>query len=134
VPKTAVVENEFITLWYEPETKIVSHEFHQPASGNVFRTAMLAGVEQLRNNGAYKWLSNDKRNAALNEEDLAWVLATWQQAAIAAGWKYWAIILPGSAFGQDSLQQLIAAFESKGVVTRAFSDISMAKRWLTAQD
>ena len=64
--KEIVVDNEFITVWYYPETKIIHHQFHKFVHGQTFRDALTAGAESLKKNRAQKWLSDDRKNTVVN--------------------------------------------------------------------
>lgn len=132
VPIT-ILDNEFVTLWYHPDTKIVHHQFHKFLHGQPFRDALNAGLEVLRKYGAQKWLSDDRHNMALPQKDLAWARTDWFPRVQAAGWKYWAVVQPENALGELNVQRAVKASAEQGVIVKFFSDPAEALIWLENQ-
>ena len=130
---TAIIENEYATLWYHPDSKIVHHRIYKPIGGQTFRDVMNKGAEVFQKFGAQKWLSDDRGNSALSPEDSDWGTNDWTPRVIAAGWKYWAVIMPEKVIGQINMQRFIKANSELGVVTQVFSDPDEALRWLETQ-
>ena len=130
---TTILDNEYATLLYHPETKIVHHQFHKPIGGQAFRDVLNKGLEVFQEFGAQKWLSDDRANSALSPEDGEWGTNNWNPRVIAAGWKYWAIVMPAKVIGQMNMQYFIKVNSELGVTARVFSDPDEAMRWLEAQ-
>ena len=129
---TTIIDNEYATLWYHPESKIVHHQFHQPIGGQAFRDVLNKGLEAFQEFGAQKWLSDDRGNSALSPEDSDWSINNWAPRVIAAGWKYWAIVMPAKVIGQMNMQRFIKTYGDQGVTVQIFSDLDEAMRWLEA--
>lgn len=129
---TIIFKNESATLMYHPIEKIVHHEFHTPAKGAAFQAVLLGGLDLMKKHKAQKWLSDDRKNSVLAKDDEVWSVTVWTPQVIAAGWKFWAIVMPASALGQMNMQRLSAAFKDKGVTVQFFSDPAEALRWLSA--
>ena len=91
------------------------------------------GLEVFQEFGAQKWLSDDRANSALSPEDGEWGTNNWNPRVIAAGWKYWAIVMPAKVIGQMNMQYFIKVNSELGVTARVFSDPDEAMRWLEAQ-
>lgn len=125
-----IVDNEFATLLYYPDDKIVHHQFHKPISGQAFRDIMMAGADAFVANGCKKYLSDDRGNASVSEEDLAWADIHYRPKIINAGWRYWALVMPQSVIGQRDMQQVIDIFMRIGVLVQLFSDPDQALAWL----
>ena len=43
--KITILETEYATLWYHPDTKIVHHQFHKFIYGQQFRDVLEKGLE-----------------------------------------------------------------------------------------
>jgi hypothetical protein len=129
---TTVVDNEFISVRFHPREKIVHHELHQFVFGERFREGLLAGVELLEQHGATKWLSDDRKNSALPSADVEWGKREWFPRALAAGWKYWALVQPEAAVGQMNMRRISHAYALAGVTVRVFDDASEALEWLAS--
>jgi hypothetical protein len=128
-----VLESQFATLWYRPESRIVHHKIHKFISGAEFRNLLLAGTELLKTHKARKWLSDDRGNSALRQDDLEWSETEWAPTTAKAGWKYWAIVQPEKILGQMALQRLTEKYAQLGVTARIFSDPDAALAWLERQ-
>ena len=130
--KTTISDTEYATLWYYPDPKIVHHRFHKPIKGEEFRQVLLKGLDIFRQNGAQKWLSDDRLNASLPVEDSDWGQQQWFPQVFAAGWKFWAIVLPDKVFGRMNMQNFIKAYSEQGLTIEVFGDMDEAMKWLEA--
>jgi hypothetical protein len=131
--KDILIDTDYVTLWYDPEKKIVHHKFHKYIYGQQFRDALEKGLEVFKEKGAQKWLSDDRNNSALPTEDTNWAQSNWAPRVIAAGWKYWAIVLPEKVIGQINMQHFIDNYSEQGVTVKIFSDPDEARKWLESQ-
>jgi len=133
--KITLLENDYASLWYYPDSKIVHHKFIWPVSDESFRTVLITGLNLLKEHGAQKWLSDDRNNSILSAEDRAWAQDYWEPLAIKAGWKYWAVIPPIKARGNVNIQRLIEQLDiARNVAIKLFSDPDEAWQWLAQQD
>ena len=133
MPPTTIVDNEYATLWYHPGKKIVHHKFHQFVQGERFREILNQGADIFQKYGAHKWLSDDRANSALPPEDGEWAMVDWHPRVIAAGWKYWAIVMPEKTVGKMNMRQFAKQNAEAGVTVQVFSDPDEAMAWLERQ-
>ena len=120
------------TVLYRGDTKIVHHEFHCAARGELFRNVLLAGLEAMKKGGGAKWLSDDRKNASLLPDDESWARTVWFPGVAAAGWKFWAIVLPERIAAKWNMQRHVTHFASMGIVAKTFGDPDEALAWLEA--
>jgi hypothetical protein len=125
-----IMDSEAATLWFHPEAGIVHHRFKRPVRGDDFRWILEAGLELFIAHGANKWLSDDRANSALDPADAQWASREWAPKVVAAGWKYWAIVLPKDAAGTLDMQRYIEQETELGVDAQIFSDPVLALAWL----
>jgi hypothetical protein len=125
-----VLENQYATVWYHPDGKIVHHQFHKFIYGEAFRSVLNSGAEIFEKYGAQKWLSDDRNNSALPADDAKWATEVWNPRVRAAGWKYWAIVMPEKVVGQMNMQRFIQISLEMGVIVRVFSTPDEALAWL----
>ncbi len=102
--RITILDNESASLWYYPESGIVHHYIKKYTFGQRFRDLLDLGYEQFVKYGAKKWLSDDHNNNALTPADEKWSRTDWFPRVRAAGWKYWAIVLPVKVLGQMNMQ------------------------------
>ena len=125
-----ILANEQATLVYHVNPKIVHHTLHKPITGAPFREVLIRGVEQFEHNGAHKWLSDDRGNGALHPDDGKWAMEIWSPRTIAAGWKYWAIVMPDAALGRANMRRFIREYADRGVEVKIFESPEDALEWL----
>lgn len=131
--KKALLDTERASLWYHPQGKVIHHQFHSFISGQAFKDVMSKGVDAMKQYGATKWLSDDRGNSAISKDDTAWAQDVWTPAALAAGWKYWAIVMPEKAIGQMQMKRFAKDYAEQGVTVQAFSSPEEALKWLESK-
>ncbi len=130
MPPQTIVDNPFVTLWYLPEKKIIHHQIHKFIFGKEFRDFLLAGTEAMKKNKATKWLSDDRANTVMSQEDVEWGKANWFPQTVAAGWKYWAIVQPEKVLAQMGMEKLVQDYAAAGIKAKFFTDPDEAMKWL----
>jgi len=128
--KHVILENGYATLVYHIQQRIVHHTLHKPVTGEPFREVLLRGVELLERNGAHKWLSDDRGNGALHPDDGKWAMEVWSPRTIAAGWKYWALVMPDAVLGRANMRRFIREYADRGVEVKIFESPEEALEWL----
>jgi hypothetical protein len=129
-----IIDTEAVSLRYYPPTRIVHHQIRRFIHGPEFRDLLLEGLRAFRKYGANKWLSDDRGNGPLKPSDGIWAKDVWGPEVMAAGWKYWAVVLPDKAMAQLNMQRWITAYARRGVTVQAFVDPAAAMDWLTRQE
>lgn len=125
-----IVDNEYITLQCFPERKLIYHVVHKPIPDAPLREALNAGTDALKKYGATKWLSDDRKNGPLAPETIEWGLKDWDPRTIAAGWKYWANVVPQEIQAAGALAPLIDILFDMGLKMLLFTDPQKAAEWL----
>lgn len=112
---------------------MIQHVIHKPITDQMFMEALDAGTEALKKYGATKWLSDDRKNGPLSDELLKWSHNDWQPRTIAAGWKYWAVIVPEEVIAAGTLTPVINALYEHGLTMMVFDDPDKALTWLDSK-
>jgi hypothetical protein len=128
-----IIDNEFASLQYHPDPKIVHHRFKQWIPYGTFCTVLTRGAEIFEEYGAEKWLSDDRGNGALGPDAAEWGTTVWTPRIIEAGWKYWAVVMPEKVIGQMNMRQWIKLYSDMGVTVQVFTDPDEALHWLARQ-
>ncbi len=128
--KITILDTDYATLWYHPETKIVQHVFHRFIYGPRFREVLETGLQIFKEHGAQKWLSDDRKNSTLTADDTKWALNDWNPRVYAAGWKYWAIVMPDKVVGQLNMERIMKDNIALGLTIKVFEDADEALKWL----
>jgi hypothetical protein len=123
-------DTEYITVKYDAEHKVIHHTVHKLVEGPNLREALLAGTEGLKKYSACKWLSDDRLNGPLTPEDIEWGQVNWNAPTIAAGWKYWAVVVPTEVVSAGSMIPTINALFEYGLRMMVFDNLDKAFEWL----
>ncbi len=128
--KQVILETDYATVWYHPEGKIVHHQFHKFIHGAEFRGVLEAGLVKFQQNDIHKWLSDDRLNSALPTVDTTWAQEDWFPRVFAAGWRYWAIVMPDKVVGKMNMRYFIQEVSERGLTIDIFDDPEDALKWL----
>lgn len=131
--KETLINNEYAYLWYYPEFKIVYHRMNKFTSGKDLRHILSAGLVKFQEEGCSKWLSDDRENIVITEEDGIWVASNWTEQMMEAGWKYWALLIPSTAIAKISYKKAIDLYSSLGISVQLFDQPNDALNWLINQ-
>ena len=129
-----IIDTEAVSLRYHRSTRIVHHEIRRFVHGAELRELLTEGVRAFRKYGACKWLSDDRGNGPLKPSDGQWAKEVWSREVLAAGWKYWAVVMPAKTMAQMNMERWIAVYAKLGVTAQAFTDPNEAMSWLRLQD
>ncbi|MBN1895115.1 hypothetical protein JW906_11495 [bacterium] len=129
-----VFQNDFCTVVVYPEKKIVHHTIHKFIFGENFRNMMTKAADAYEKYDCRKWLSDDRENMALAEEDIKWGQENWENRILKTGWDYWALVMPKKALGQLNMKPIRDRYKGMGVTVETFSDADEAMKWLESQD
>ena len=124
------LDSKDASIVYHADKKIVHHTFRQPVAGQAFHFVLETGVECLKQNGATKWLSDDRLNSELSAEDTKWATHDWFKLAQDAGWKTWALIVPHDIFARLNLIEHVNYYSSRGIRVMVFTEPDEAIKWL----
>ncbi len=130
MPPMTIMEDEYVSLWYHPDSKIVHHKMHQYLMPGMFQKLLNADAELIEKHGAQKFLSDDHAVNVVAPEDIAWADVNWYPRVIKAGLKYWAMVLPATAVGTLQLKALIQDRRKRGLTAEVFTTVEEAMRWL----
>ncbi len=130
MPTQTLIDNEFATLFYHSDPRIIHHVVKKYITGAPLRELLDAGCEALKTNQAVKWLSNDLNNGPIDPADEEWARTIWFPKTLKAGWKYWSIIKPAKALGQLNMKRFKETYAAAGVTAELFSDPQEAMTWL----
>lgn len=131
--RITILDNDHITIWYHPETKIVHHEFHKFVHGEQLREGLNTGLTLINRYASRKWLSDDRQYSTMIPEDVDWYLTNFFPRALKTKWKYWAIVMPGKVIDQLNIKRAISGYSKRGMIVKTFNNPEAAMIWLESQ-
>lgn len=127
---TIIFDNELIWMGFHTDTKIIHHRYYHGLTSHYLREGLNTGVDLLREEGATKWLSDNRQVDAHSPEDTEWINTDWLPRAIEAGWKYWALVVPKETIALMNMSEFVNSFYEMGVWVSVFTDPDEAMHWL----
>lgn len=134
MPTVTLWDTPKIVVWHHVELRIIHHEIRQYCYGAAFREALEAGVDAMEKYGADRWLSDDRKNGPVAPEDDEWINDVWFPRAVAAKWRWWALIPPTGMVGQMNVARTAKRFAQHGITVRTFAASDLARGWLANPD
>ena len=131
--KKAVINKDYMELWYHPDSKIVHHKMKQTLPKGGHKELLSTGAEYMEKYRAVKWLSDDRDMVVVREEDYKWANENWTPRVLKAGFKYWAIVLPKSAIGTMQMKGFVKQYKDLGVEVEVFETLESAMKWLESK-
>ena len=128
-----VFESEHMSVWCYPEQRLIYHQMHKYCMGEPFRAGMMAGTQAMQRHRAISWLSDDRLNGPLPDDDEQWAGTLWFQQTKSAGWKYWAMVLPERAVGKLNVKRYIELSRQRGIEVQSFVTPAPALEWLNTR-
>ena len=128
-----ILDNEYATLFFHQESKIVHHRVKKFIHGERLRELLTKGCETLKKNLGTKWLSDDTNNGPLSKDDEAWAKTSWFPSVVKAGWKSWALVLPAALIAQMNMKKFTDDYAKAGITVQVFSDPKQAMAWLESK-
>lgn len=133
MPPTTVIDDEFVSLWYHAEDKVVHHKIKSFLPRGVFEKLLTSGAELVEKYGAEKWLSDDRSNIVVTPEDMKWADEVWHPRMRKTGFKYWAIVVPSMTVGELQLRSVRKKRRSQGLTVEMFETVEEAMAWLKSR-
>lgn len=130
---TELYKSDYIVVEYNPDHKMIHHTVLQPigaAQTDIFKEALQSGTEGIKKYKVSKWLSDDRKNGPLVPEMIEWSENNWYRPTIAAGWQYWANVVPAEIEAAQTLSAVINYLHTLGLRMSVFTDTESAIKWL----
>lgn len=129
-PPITLIDDEFVSLWYHVDAKVVHHKIKTFLTPGVFERLLSTGADVLEKHGVKKWLSDDRNNVVIAPEDMKWADAVWHPRVQMAGFRYWAIVVPSMAVGALQLKSVLQKRRKQGLIVELFETVDEAMAWL----
>ena len=128
--KTQCFENECCTLALDPDVGCLIFSWKGLLPSKGFREVHLQALSQIRKHRITKVLTDARRMKTIGSTDADWMVSFWLPSAIAAGYRYNAVIESDYLFNQESLTGIINKTDQAQVTFRNFKDEESALFWL----
>ncbi len=125
-----ILDDEYMSLWYHPETGIVHHQIKGYLLQGGFRKLLNASAGLLEAHRASRYLSDDRQNVVVDPEDIKWADDNWYPRVLKAGLKRWALVLPATMVGTLQAKSILDTRRKQGLEAEGFDRVEAALAWL----
>ncbi|MFN8530258.1 MAG: hypothetical protein U0670_16785 [Anaerolineae bacterium] len=133
-PAPAFLETEYVTLQYLPDKQCLYHVAQTYPNDQQFKNALNAGAAALEKYKINKWVSDDRKLGPMSPDLLQWGATEFNPRAIAAGWRFWANVVPEQvATATDTFAIMETLFEF-GLRMMVFTNTQEAFEWIDKVD
>jgi len=117
-------------MYYFEDTGIIYHIYTEKIGGDCLKEQLNLGIELMQKYGTNKWLSDNRAIKGHTDEETAWIFEDWLPRAVAAGWKYWSLVVPEDEYARMNMWEVTQTFHEIGVHQNVFTDPDDALAWL----
>lgn len=128
-----ISDDDYATVTYLEEDRIIDLTWHQSTHGADFRDRLNTVLQLVEDYGSTKLLADDRKKIGIQEDDIQWVLNDWLPRALDAGWKYWALVAAMDGKTLINFKKIIDHFRNEGMSIMVFDTPDIAQRWLKLQ-
>ena len=128
--KTQCFENECCTLALDPDVGCLTFNWKGLLPSKAFREVHMQALSLIRKHKLTKILWDARRMKTIGSSDSEWLLDYWLPSAVAAGFRFNAIIESDYLFNQHSINTVIEKAEPLQVTFRHFKNEEAALFWL----
>jgi hypothetical protein len=125
------VDEPWLFMRWDDEHQCVYSEWKGFANSPEFRSALMKGLEAIREHNATRYLTDSRKVKVIVREDQEWVNDSWIPMAAADGLKRLAVVLADSGLGKLVVEEIVQMNDNeRGVVSRTFRSVPEALKWL----
>ena len=128
--RVLLLDNDYASVWGYPELKIAHHKFKTFIYGDHFRNTLNTAADFFEKNQCTKYLSDDRLNTTVKQEDMNWAVNDWNPRVLKCGWKFWAIVMPDKVIGKLNMKRVIENYKNLNLEIEIFDDDEEALKWL----
>jgi len=123
-------ENECCSIEHDPAVPCLIMNWKGLLPSRAFREVHLEALNLIREHKITKVMGDARRMKTIGSEDVSWMENFWIPCAIAAGYRYNAIVESNYIFNQQSIYNLIEKANKELVTFELFKDPVSALSWL----
>lgn len=116
---------------YNPQLKAVETRWKGPsAEGSALYRILDSVIDamQLKNTGVV--IADARQMNAINHQDTAWITNDWYPRALAAGFRYEALIVTDYTFNAVTVRKIVRTYDEKKLKTAYFKTLPGAYDWV----
>ncbi|HEY4915215.1 MAG TPA: hypothetical protein VIJ91_15020 [Candidatus Dormibacteraeota bacterium] len=125
------VDEPYLSISWDGLHHHVYSEWHAFANSAELRTALLRGVQAIRDNLAAAYISDARKVKVIVHDDQNWIKETWMPLARQAGLKRLAFVTAASGLGKLTIEDVSGLVNHAELQSRTFQSMSSARQWVS---
>ena len=106
-------------------------EWHAFANSAELRSALLRGIQAIRDNQAAAYISDARKVKVIVHDDQSWIRDTWMPLARQAGLKRLAFVTAPTGLGKLTIEDVSGLVNHAELQSRTFRSLSEARQWVS---
>lgn len=124
-----IYQDNLVKVYYYDELSVGLSVWRGNGVGSDYRQTMNAVLDVIKEKKITRWIGDVSDFGVVSRENKDWTNATWFAAAMEAGLRRMAIILPTDIFGSMSAKEVLSKV-TEDVHIKNFDDLEHAKEWI----
>ena len=106
-------------------------EWHAFANSIELRSALLKGIQAIRDNRAAAYVSDARKLKVIVHEDQKWIHDKWMPLAQEAGLKRLAFVTAPTGLGKLTVEDVSELVDHNELQSRTFDSMAAARQWVS---
>jgi len=125
------VDEPYVSISWDGVHHHVYSEWHAFANSAELRSALLRGIQAIRDNQAAAYISDARKVKVIVHDDQTWVRDTWMPLAQQAGLKRLAFVTGPTGLGKLTIEDVSGIVNHAELQSRTFQSMSDARHWVS---
>jgi hypothetical protein len=125
------VDEPYLSISWDGAHHHVYSEWHAFANSAELRSALLRGIQAIRDNRAAAYISDARKVKVIVHDDQKWIRDTWMPLARQAGLKRLAFVTAPTGLGKLTIEDVSGLVDHAELQSRTFQSMSDARRWVS---
>jgi hypothetical protein len=118
-------------ILYNPELKAVETRWKGPsAEGRELHIILDSLIEVMKQKGSGIVIADARHMNVINAEDMKWISEDWYPRALAAGFRYEALVVTDYTFNAVTVRKIVRTYDEQKLKTEYFKTLPGAYEWV----
>lgn len=118
-------------VYYNPELNAVETSWKGPsAEGPLLYEILDSIIEAMKQTGSGTVIADARKMNVINNADIQWISENWYPRALAAGFRYEALVVTDYTFNTVSIKKIVRTYDDQKLTTAYFKTLPGAYAWV----
>jgi len=130
-PDDVYVDETYLSIRWDRVHRHVLSEWRAFANSIELRSALLKGIQAIRDNRAAAYVSDARKLKVIVHEDQKWIHDKWMPLAQEAGLKRIAFVTAPTGLGKLTVEDVSELVDHNELQSRTFDSMAAARQWIS---